>query len=90
MMPGVLLIECAAQTSGALLASVLQAPAGTAFVLAQVAQFKILQPVLPDQTVETTASLENRFESLAQFSVVLRVVNDEVARGRLVLGIPPG
>jgi 3-hydroxyacyl-[acyl-carrier-protein] dehydratase len=46
LMPGVLLIECAAQAAGALWASTLAANAPAHFILAQVMQFKIQQPVL--------------------------------------------
>ena len=86
LMPGVLMIECAAQAAGALWASTLAAHAPAHFILAQVVQFKIQQPVLPDQTIETSVVLENIFGQLAQFAVTLRVNEVEIARGRLVLG----
>ena len=88
LMPGVLLIECAAQTAGALWASMLAAEAPKHFVLAQVVQFKLQQPVLPGETLETEVVLENRLGQLAQFAVTLRVDQREVARGRLVLSQP--
>src|SRR5277367_1684546 len=88
LMPGVLLIECAAQTAGALWASSLAANAPAHFILAQVIQFKIQQPVLPGETVETEVALENMLGQLAQFAVTLRVNQIEVARGRLVLSRP--
>ena len=49
LMPGVLLIECAAQAAGALWASTLAVNAPAHFILAQVMQFKIEQPVLPGE-----------------------------------------
>jgi 3-hydroxyacyl-[acyl-carrier-protein] dehydratase len=89
LMPGVLLIECAAQAAGALWASILidGAPPSLApaFILAQVLQFKIQQPVPPDSILETDVILENTLDSLAQFTVTLHVGETEVARGRLVL-----
>ena len=85
LMPGVLLIECAAQAAGALWASMLAAEAPKHFVLAQVLQFKLQQPVLPSTTLETEVVLENIFGPLAQFAVTLRVDGTEVARGRTVL-----
>jgi 3-hydroxyacyl-[acyl-carrier-protein] dehydratase len=85
LMPGVLLIECAAQTAGALWASILADAAPPAFILAQVLQFKIQQPVAPGSTLETIVMLENTLNSLAQFNVTLHVAETEVARGRLVL-----
>jgi 3-hydroxyacyl-[acyl-carrier-protein] dehydratase len=85
LMPGVLLIECAAQAAGALWASI-HADAPARFALAQVVQFKIQQPVSPGETVETDVVLENEFGALAQFGVTLRAGPVEIARGRLVLG----
>jgi 3-hydroxyacyl-[acyl-carrier-protein] dehydratase len=88
LMPGVLLIECAAQAAGALWASLLAEGAPAHFILAQVAQFKIQQAVQPGETVESEIVLENLFGTLAQFGVVLKVGANEVARGRLVLSQP--
>lgn len=88
LMPGVLLIECGAQTAGALWASVLADKAPHAFILAQVLQFKIQQAAHPGETLETDVVLENSLGDLAQFSLILRVGATEVARGRIVLGRP--
>ena len=88
LMPGVLLIECAAQTAGALWASTLAASAPAHFTLAQIAQFKLQHPVRPGDTVETHAVLDKVFAQLAQFDVTLRVNQTEVARGRIVLAQP--
>jgi 3-hydroxyacyl-[acyl-carrier-protein] dehydratase len=85
LMPAVLLIECAAQTAGALWASIRTADAPAHFTLAQILQFKIQHPVLPGDIVETEVVLEKTFGSLAQFDVTLTVNQTEVARGRLVL-----
>lgn len=79
LMPGVLLVECAAQTAGALW----QQP-GAAF-LAAVTQFRFIKPVLPDQTLEIEATLEKDFGALAQFEAILRVNSEVVAQGRLTL-----
>ncbi len=88
LMPGVLLIECGAQAAGALWASMLEQEAPKHFVLAQVVQFKIQQPVAPGETLETEVTLENSFGALAQFGVTLRVGEKEIARGRIVLSRP--
>ena len=88
LMPGVLLIECGAQASGALWASVLGEGAPHAFVLAQVLQFRVQRAVRPGETVETKVVLENQLGGLAQFSMTLNVGESEVARGRIVLGTP--
>ena len=90
LMPGVLLIECAAQSAGALWASILGDAAPHAFVLAQVTQFKLLAPVAPGETVETEVVFAAALGALAQFDVTLRVGAQEIARGRLALGRPGG
>lgn len=90
LMPAVLLIECAAQTAGALWASVQGTKAPAHFVLAQVLQFKILRSVLPEEKIETEVALETSFGNLAQFEVVLSVNQLEVARGKIVLGAETG
>jgi 3-hydroxyacyl-[acyl-carrier-protein] dehydratase len=90
LMPGVLLIECAAQAAGALWASTLAADAPAHFILAQVVQFKIQQPVLPGETVETEVAMETRLGDLTQFTATLRVNQIEVARGRIVLSCSGG
>lgn len=88
LMPAVLLIECGAQAAGALWASTQGEKAPVRFVLAQVVQFKVLQPVLPGDQLRTDVTLENEFGQLAQFAVVLSVEEREVARGKIVLGVP--
>jgi len=90
LMPGVLLIECGAQTAGALWASILPGQGPEHFGLAQIVQFKIQLPVLPDETIVTDVTLESLFGSLAQFSVTLNVGDKEVARGRIVLSRTEG
>jgi 3-hydroxyacyl-[acyl-carrier-protein] dehydratase len=88
LMPGVLLIETAAQAAGALWASTLSGGGPSRFVLAQIVQFKILQPVRPDETVITEVTFDHLLGTLAQFSVVLTVNQAEVAGGRLILSAP--
>jgi len=88
LMPGVLLIECAAQAAGALWASTLTANSPAHFTLAQIIQFKLQQPVQPGDTVETHVMLDKVFGPLAQFEVTLFVKSTEVARGRIVLSRP--
>ena len=88
LMPGVLLIECAAQAAGALWASILAHDAPHAFILAQVVQFRVQHAVRPGETVTTRVVLEKNFGELAQFETTLSVAATEVARGRIVLGQP--
>lgn len=79
VMPGVLLIECAAQTAG-----VLWQQSGGAY-LAAVGQFRFRKPVLPGQTLEIEVTLEKELGAFAQFDTVLRVGPTVVTQGKLTL-----
>lgn len=79
VMPGVLMIECAAQAAG-----VLWRQEGGAF-LAAVSQFRFRKPVLPGQTLEIEVTLEKELGSFAQFDAMLRVSETVVAQGKLTL-----
>jgi 3-hydroxyacyl-[acyl-carrier-protein] dehydratase len=79
VMPGVLLIECAAQASG-----VLWQQAGGAY-LAAVGQFRFRKPVLPGQTLEIEVTLEKELGAFAQFDAVLRIGPTVVTQGKLTL-----
>ena len=79
VMPGVLMVECAAQTAG-----VLWRPEGGAY-LAAVNQFRFRRPVLPGQTLEIEVTLEKELGAFAQFDAVLRVGETVVAQGKLTL-----
>lgn len=78
LMPGVLLVECAAQAAGALWGR------PEAF-LAGVSQFRFQKPVLPGQTVISEVVLEKDLGALAQFAVTVRVAGEVVAQGKLAL-----
>ncbi len=88
LMPGVLLIECAAQAAGAFWQETARRPRSVAVFLASVQGFRFHREVLPGQTVETEIVLEKDLGALAQFEAVLRVAGETVAQGRLVLGRP--
>jgi len=79
IMPGVLLIECAAQAAG-----VLWQQSGSMY-LAAVSQFRFRKPVLPDQTLEIEVTLEKEMGTFAQFDAVLRVDATVVTQGKLTL-----
>jgi 3-hydroxyacyl-[acyl-carrier-protein] dehydratase len=79
LMPGVLLVECAAQAAG-----VLWQQPGAAY-LAAVRDFRFRQPVVPGQTLEIEVTLEKEMGSIAQFDAVLRVDTTVVAQGKLTL-----
>ena len=91
-MPGVLVIEMAAQTAGALwghLTSDADSPK-TAFSLAQVLDFRLRQSAGPGDRLVCQVSLERDFGSLAQFSVEVRHAEREgvLANGKITLARP--
>lgn len=84
LMPGVLLIECAAQAAGTLWMEGKGDPS-TPLFLASVDQFRVLSSVLPGETVETRVTLGREFGSLVQVEAECLSGDRIVARGRLVL-----
>ena len=85
LMPGVLLIECAAQAAGCLWGNQTSQSEPEKYLLAQVLTFKLLRPTLPEQILMIEASLERDFGKLAQFSVEILESSELVANGRIVL-----
>jgi 3-hydroxyacyl-[acyl-carrier-protein] dehydratase len=85
LMPGVLLVECAAQSAGILWQNSEQNDSASALFLAQINQFRISKPVLPGQTLEINVSLDKDFGTLAQFSAELAVEGIQVASGSITL-----
>ncbi len=85
MMPGVLLVECAAQAAGALWGSIQKQSKPKAFMLAKVQDFRFKQPVLPGQTLTIEVTLEKDFGALAQFNIELSVAGKPVAGGSVIL-----
>ncbi|MEZ5404902.1 MAG: hypothetical protein R3F23_01645 [Verrucomicrobiia bacterium] len=57
----------------------------TPYALAQVLQFRFIKPVFPNQTLLTEVKLEKDFGALAQFQATLKVENQIVAEGKLIL-----
>ena len=88
LMPGVLLIECAAQAAGAFWQRTANLPPDAPAYLAGVQQFRFQQPVVPGQTLETDVTLDKDLGSLAQFDVVVRVGTTVVAQGKISLSRP--
>lgn len=86
LMPGVLLIECAAQACGILWSAHAPDDSHLLTMLAQVQQFKIKQSAFPNQTLEIHAALQRDFGNLAQFEVALFFEKNELAVGVLILG----
>jgi len=88
LMPGVLLIECAAQAAGAcwLQRQPATPPQPQALLfLAAVQQFRFVKAVCPGQTVEVEVIMEKDMGQLAQFATVLRVQDVVVAQGKFAI-----
>ena len=85
LMPGVLLIEAAAQTAGILWQTIRKADPGAPLFLAQVRQFRFSKAVLPGETLRIDVVLEKDFGALAQFEAALSVDDATVAQGSFVL-----
>ena len=84
LMPAVLLVECAAQAAGVLWMSESAQP-DTPLFLASIDQFRILGPVEPGATIQTSITLVKELGPLAQFEAECSAEDRHVARGRLML-----
>ena len=84
LMPGVLLVECAAQTAGLLLMQGTGEEKSPLF-LASIDAFRILAPVFPGDSVHTKVTLLKDFGHLVQFDAECFVSEKPVARGRLIM-----
>jgi 3-hydroxyacyl-[acyl-carrier-protein] dehydratase len=84
LMPAALLIECAAQAAGVLWMHGQGAPETPLFV-ASVDQFRVLNPVLPGELLETSVTLLKELGSIAQFESESRVGEKTATRGRITL-----
>jgi 3-hydroxymyristoyl/3-hydroxydecanoyl-(acyl carrier protein) dehydratase len=81
IMPGVLLLEAMAQTSGLLL------PQGSSAFLAQVKDARFRRPVVPGDQVRLEASRRAGLGTLHRFEVKAFVVNALVAEAEIVLAV---
>ena len=95
IMPGVLVTDALAQTSGLLWGFTKQVRAGEVledpelFYLAA-ANVKFTSPAYPGETLEMRASNDNRFGSLYSYSVEAVVGRKAVAKGSLTLAMVEG
>lgn len=86
IMPGVLIVEALAQTSG-LIVALSKISDGGIFYLAS-NNIKFLEVVRPECTLEMRSTLDKAFGGLFQFSVEALVNGKTAARGTLVLAAP--
>jgi len=92
LMPGVLMVEAAAQAAGALIGAKRGEMNPAPFTLAQVSDFRLKRPVLPGQTLEISVTLDREFGQLCTFQARLNVEGSTVAGGSITLntnGINP-
>ncbi len=84
VLPGVFLIEAAAQAAGVMMAASDPRP-GTTKRLAAVNQFKFRKAVLPGATIEIETRLLIEHEGMATASAVITVAGEIVATGQLTV-----
>jgi len=84
IMPGVLVAEALAQTSGLLIGLTHGARMEYQLYLAQV-DLKFLQPALPGEILTLTAKLKKAYGRLFRFNVAATVGSRMIAKGSLVL-----
>lgn len=91
LMPGVLILEMAAQAAGALWGRGEPSKAAPiAYSLAQVLDFRLRQSAHPGDTLVCDVQLERDFGALAQFSAEIKIAGGEivVALGKITLARP--
>jgi 3-hydroxyacyl-[acyl-carrier-protein] dehydratase len=84
ILPGVFLVEAAAQTAGVMMGASGTAP-GSRKRLAAINQFKFQKPVYPDMVVEIETRLLVEREGMALVSAVITVAGEVVAHGQLTV-----
>ncbi|PTY01910.1 hypothetical protein DB346_10690 [Verrucomicrobia bacterium LW23] len=92
LMPGVLMIEAAAQAAGWLWAVAAASPAAAGapreLHLAAVQAFRFHSPALPGETLRIEVTLDKELGPRAQFTATLRVGDRLVAEGSIALSRP--
>jgi 3-hydroxyacyl-[acyl-carrier-protein] dehydratase len=84
ILPGVFLVEAAAQTAGIMMGASGEA-SGSVKRLAAINQFKFRKPVRPDAVVEIETRLLVEREGMALVSAVITVAGEIVATGQLTV-----
>jgi 3-hydroxyacyl-[acyl-carrier-protein] dehydratase len=84
ILPGVFLVEAAAQTAGVMMGASGTAPCSRKR-LAAINQFKFHKPVYPDAVVEIETRLLVEREGMALVSAVITVAGEVVANGQLTV-----
>lgn len=84
IMPGVLLIECAAQLCSLVIAPENAASDDKLYVLLKVKDFKFLKPVIPGDTLEISVSCVLMSEAACEFDAKISVNDSIRAKGRML------
>lgn len=84
ILPGVFLVEAAAQAAGVMMAASNPRP-GTTKRLAAINQFKFRKPVPPGATIEIETRLLLELEGMATVSAAITVEGEIVATGQLTV-----
>ena len=87
IVPGVILTEALAQTSGIAAASRYPEASRPLFLLSAIRAMKFFQPVRPGEWISLFADKAAETQSLLQFKVTAKVSGTVVAEGQLVLSI---
>lgn len=87
IVPGVILTEALAQTSGIAAASGYPEATCPHFLLSAIRAMKFFHPVRPGERISLFADKAAQTENLLQFKVMARVAGAVVAEGQLVLSI---
>ena len=85
ILPGVFLVEAAAQAAGVMLASAANSPRPESVMLAAVNFFKFVKPVLPDSTIEVEVRAGSRAGRLVHVAATISVAGSRVAVGDLTV-----
>lgn len=87
IVPGIFLIECAAQCAGALWPKVNRSLRNRKqlLFLSKIENFKILLPVYPDSTIQTTVTLNRDFTKIALFECKSQVNGEVVSTGKIIM-----
>jgi len=84
-MPGVLIVECMAQTGGIACSTLNSNMKGGIFFLSRICDVKFLQSVMPDSTITMRAQVIEKYPPFYKVDVTGEVDGKIVARGEIVL-----
>jgi len=84
-MPGVLIVECMAQTGGIACSTLSKDMKGGIFFLSRICDVKFVQPVIPGSTITMRAQVIEKYPPFYKVDVTGEVEGKIVAKGEIVL-----